>query len=89
MITANLELIELRRNLVYSSQEFWFGTEPVASDKLTQYLKSEKTTDVAHHVAAWASETGKGLLFYGKESGNPAGVIQLVRHTKIPCAHFC
>jgi hypothetical protein len=45
-------------------------------------LKSEKATDVAHHVVAWASETGKGLLFYGKETGNPTGVIQLVSAVK-------
>lgn len=67
-----------QRNLVYSSQEFWFGSEPVTTEKLTQYLKAEKATDVAHHVTAWAAETGKGLLFYGKEAGNPTGVIQLV-----------
>lgn len=65
------------KNLIFSSQEFWFGSEPVASEKLTHYIQSEKATDVAHHVAAWAAETGKGLLFYGKESSNPTGVIQL------------
>jgi hypothetical protein len=63
---------------MYSTQEFWFGTEAVPSEKLAVYLKSEKVTEVAHHVVSWASETGKGLLFYGKDATAPTGVIQLV-----------
>lgn len=68
------------RNIIYSKNHFWFGSEPVTSDKLATYLKHEKATDVAHHVVSWASETGKGLLFYAKESdkSTPTGVIQLV-----------
>ncbi|OTB05599.1 hypothetical protein M426DRAFT_21632 [Hypoxylon sp. CI-4A] len=67
------------KNLIYSKHHFWFGTEATPKDKLTAYLKNEKTTEVAHHVAAWATETGKGLLFYGKESdkSTPTGAIQL------------
>ncbi|KAI1774686.1 Pleckstrin homology domain-containing protein [Hypoxylon cercidicola] len=67
------------KNLIYSKQHFWFGTESIPKDKLVTYLKNEKTTEIAHHVAAWATETGKGLLFYGKESdkGTPSGAIQL------------
>ncbi|KAI1448697.1 Pleckstrin homology domain-containing protein [Annulohypoxylon stygium] len=67
------------KNLIYSKLHFWFGTEAVPKEKLAAYLKNEKTTEVAHHVAAWATETGKGLLFYGKESdkSTPTGAIQL------------
>ncbi|KAI2472504.1 Pleckstrin homology domain-containing protein [Annulohypoxylon bovei var. microspora] len=67
------------KNLIYSKLHFWFGTEAVPKDKLTAYLKNEKTAEVAQHVAAWATETGKGLLFYGKESdkATPTGAIQL------------
>ncbi|KAI1091674.1 Pleckstrin homology domain-containing protein [Rostrohypoxylon terebratum] len=67
------------KNLIYSKLHFWFGTESVPKEKLVTYLKNEKTTEVAHHVAAWATETGKGLLFYGKESDKttPTGAIQL------------
>ncbi|KAI1759555.1 Pleckstrin homology domain-containing protein [Hypoxylon sp. FL1150] len=67
------------KNLIYSKQHFWFGTDATPKDKLATYLKNEKTTEVAHHVAAWATETGKGLLFYGKESDKttPTGAIQL------------
>ncbi|KAI0882131.1 Pleckstrin homology domain-containing protein [Annulohypoxylon maeteangense] len=67
------------KNLIYSKLHFWFGTEAVPKDKLAAYLKNEKTAEVAQHVAAWATETGKGLLFYGKESdkSTPTGAIQL------------
>ncbi|KAI0007765.1 Pleckstrin homology domain-containing protein [Xylariaceae sp. FL0662B] len=67
------------KNLIYSKHHFWFGTDAVPKDKLAQYLKNEKATEIAHHVASWAAETGKGLLFYGKESdkSTPTGAIQL------------
>ncbi|KAI2783684.1 Pleckstrin homology domain-containing protein [Daldinia loculata] len=67
------------KNLIYSKQHFWFGADAIPKDKLATYLKNEKATDVAHHVAAWAAETGKGLFFYGKESdkSTPTGAIQL------------
>ncbi|KAI0197677.1 hypothetical protein F4808DRAFT_438390 [Astrocystis sublimbata] len=66
------------KNLLYAKNHFWFGTDAVEKEKLSAYLKNEKTTDVAHHVVSWAAETGKGLLFFAKEADkNPAGVIQL------------
>ncbi|KAI1408996.1 Pleckstrin homology domain-containing protein [Hypoxylon sp. FL1857] len=67
------------KNLIYSKHHFWFGTEATPKEKLATYLKNEKAAEVAHHVAAWATETGKGLLFYGKESDKttPTGAIQL------------
>ncbi|KAI0443219.1 Pleckstrin homology domain-containing protein [Xylaria telfairii] len=67
------------KNLLYAKNHFWFGTDALEKEKLAAYLKSEKTTDVAHHVVSWAAETGKGLLFYAKESdkSSPVGVIQL------------
>ncbi|KAI1431389.1 hypothetical protein GGR50DRAFT_679741 [Xylaria sp. CBS 124048] len=67
------------KNLLYAKTHFWFGNDSVEKEKLVHYLKTEKATDVAHHVVSWAAETGKGLLFYGKESdkANPVGVIQL------------
>ncbi|KAK8064898.1 hypothetical protein PG994_007536 [Apiospora phragmitis] len=67
------------KNLMFSKTHFWFGSEAVPSEKLAAYLKSEKATDVGHHVAAWATETGKGLLFYGKEAdkATPHGIIPL------------
>lgn len=65
---------------MFSKTHFWFGSEAVPSEKLAAYLKSEKATEVGHHVASWATETGKGLLFYGKEADKttPHGIIPLV-----------
>ncbi|KAI0976585.1 Pleckstrin homology domain-containing protein [Xylaria arbuscula] len=67
------------KNLLYAKNHFWFGNDALEKEKLATYLKNEKVGDVAHHIVSWASETGKGLLFYGKESdkGTPTGVIQL------------
>ncbi|KAI1282753.1 Pleckstrin homology domain-containing protein [Xylaria sp. FL0933] len=67
------------KNLLYAKHHFWFGTDALEKEKLATYLKNEKVSEVGHHVVSWASETGKGLLFYGKESDKttPTGVIQL------------
>ncbi|KAJ2966171.1 hypothetical protein NUW58_g10728 [Xylaria curta] len=66
-------------NRVAWGNHFWFGADALEKEKLVTYLKNEKASDVAHHVVSWATETGKGLLFYGKESDKttPVGVIQL------------
>ncbi|KAI0910389.1 Pleckstrin homology domain-containing protein [Ustulina deusta] len=67
------------KNLLYAKNHFWFGADALEKEKLSTYLKNEKASDIGHHVVAWATETGKGLLFYGKESdkSTPTGVIQL------------
>lgn len=65
------------KNLIHSKKFFWFGVEPV-DVKAASSFKADKVTDVAHHVTAWAAETGKGLLFFGeKDKAAPQGVIQL------------
>jgi hypothetical protein len=65
--------------LIFSKKFFWFGAEPVDVKALASF-KADKAVDTAHHVAAWAAETGKGLLFYSEKSdkGVPHGAIQLV-----------
>ena len=67
------------RNILYSKKLFWFGSDPVDTKALTSF-KADKSAEVAHHVAAWASETGRGLLFFSEKSDKaaPHGVIQLV-----------
>ncbi|KAI0505671.1 Pleckstrin homology domain-containing protein [Xylaria bambusicola] len=67
------------KNLLYAKNHFWFGSDSVEKEKLATYLKHEKASDVGHHVVSWAAETGKGLLFFGKDSDKttPTGVIQL------------
>ncbi|KAK0734832.1 Pleckstrin homology domain-containing protein [Lasiosphaeria miniovina] len=63
------------KNIFYSKKHFWFGAEPVDVKSLATF-KADKAIDVAHHVTAWAAETGKGLLFFGEKS-TPHGAIQL------------
>ncbi|CAJ0545652.1 Ff.00g091250.m01.CDS01 [Fusarium sp. VM40] len=69
------------KNLIASKEFFFFGTEAVEPKTLSHYLKSEKSTETAHSNIAWASETGKGLLFVGDKK-NPSGVIGLADATE-------
>jgi hypothetical protein len=73
-------LITVSRNLIYTKQFVWFGSDAFATSALGHYLKTEKSADAAHHTASWAAETGKGLLFFGDKAA-PTGVVNLVRIT--------
>jgi cell division septation protein DedD len=65
------------KNFIYSKKLFWFGSEPVDLKSISTF-KADKVADVAHHVTSWASETGKGLLFFGeKDKSAPQGAIHL------------
>jgi len=58
---------------------FWFDDTPSTPESLTSYIRS-KDVKTAHPNAAWAQETGKGLLFYAKraeDKASPAGIINL------------
>lgn len=65
------------RNLIASKEFFFFGTDAVEAKALTSYQKSEKHAETAQHNVAWASHSGKGLLFIGDKKA-PSGVINLV-----------
>lgn len=78
-------LTRTSRNFIYSKKFFWFGSEPVDVKKFPALLKD-------HHLAAWASETGKGLLFVsdkGTDKTAPTSAIPLVSHSSVPssCHH--
>ena len=76
-------LICVDRGLLFSKKFFWFGDEASTAENLTNFMRTEKA-DTKHHDAAWARETGKGLLFYTKraeDKGTPSGVINLVGHS--------
>lgn len=69
----------LLKSLTYSKKFFWFGEDPVAKDSLSAYLRGEKA-DVGHSTAAWATKTGKGILFFAKNAelkATPAGALKL------------
>ena len=63
---------------------FYLQDEPIAVENLATYLKKEKP--VAHPNAAYASQTGKGLLFFTKteaQKSTPTGIIKLVSSSLI------
>lgn len=57
---------------------FYFQDEAISEDKLKTYLHKD-TASLS--TAAYASQTGKGLLLYSKGEGqreNPHGIIKMV-----------
>lgn len=76
-------LVAPRRKFIFTKHYFWFAEEPSSAESLTTFLRSEKA-DAKHSAAAWARETGKGLLFFSKrveDKATPAGVINLVSYS--------
>lgn len=71
----------LVNQLRFKKHHFWIGDEPVDSKALSSYLRGEKP-ETANPTAAWASHTGKGLLFFAKsetDKKEPSGALNLVR----------
>ncbi|PHH90149.1 hypothetical protein CDD83_4396 [Cordyceps sp. RAO-2017] len=64
------------KNLIPSREYFFFGSDAVEPKALFHYQKSEKSAETAHDNIAWASHTGKGLLFIGDKKA-PTGIINL------------
>ena len=65
---------------------FWFSDDPVEPQHLSGFLRSEKP-DVGHHTAAYATQTGKGLMFCAKrveDKTQPAGILDLVKFSVHP-----
>ncbi|PGH32684.1 hypothetical protein GX50_04531 [[Emmonsia] crescens] len=63
----------------FSKRFCWFSDDAVEIKHLTTYFQNEKLS-VAHPTAAWASQTGKGLLFFAKRAEDkaaPTGIINL------------
>lgn len=53
----------------------------MAAKNLSTYLQGEKSAAGAQKTAAWATQTGSGLLFYTKraeDKATPAGIFNLV-----------
>ncbi|KAL7266998.1 hypothetical protein RUND412_010430 [Rhizina undulata] len=66
---------------------FYFQDEPFSEDKLKTYLAKENAKDNVHRaIAAYASQTCKGLLIYSKTEGQketPHGIIKLADVTEV------
>ncbi|EEP80992.1 predicted protein [Uncinocarpus reesii 1704] len=75
----------LVKSLRFSKRYFWFSDDAVESRNLTTYLQNEKLS-VAHPTAAWASQTGKGLLFIAKraeDKAHPTGIVNLAEVSEV------
>ncbi|RFU24486.1 hypothetical protein B7463_g11853, partial [Scytalidium lignicola] len=70
----------LVKSLRFSKRYFYFSEKPVESKQLLVFLQNEKPA-VAHPIAAWASQTGKGLLFFTKPA--PTNIFNLADITDI------
>ncbi|EXJ86039.1 hypothetical protein A1O1_06408 [Capronia coronata CBS 617.96] len=69
----------LFKKFFFTKHYFWFSEEPSSTESLATFLRSEKA-DAKHSTAAWARETGKGLLFFAKrveDKPTPVGIINL------------
>ncbi|KAK4987134.1 hypothetical protein LTR50_004831 [Elasticomyces elasticus] len=63
----------------FSKRYFWFGDDPISAQHLSHYLRGEKP-EIAQPTAAWATKTGRGLLFLSKfahEKDTPAHAFNL------------
>ncbi|KAK2625547.1 hypothetical protein QTJ16_004859 [Diplocarpon rosae] len=70
----------LLKSFIFQKKFFFFGSDPVEPKTLSSYLRGEKSQETANKNVAWASHTGKGLLFFTKkasEKGSPDGIINL------------
>jgi len=69
------------KKFIYTKHFFWVSDEASTAESLAAFLRQEKEkADTKHTSAAWARESGKGLLFYAKRSEDkaaPAGIINL------------
>ena len=68
------------RSLRFSKNFFWFNDEAVDPQQLSTYLRGEKP-EIGHPTAAYASQTGKGLMFFAKRAEDkpqPSGILNLV-----------
>ncbi|KGO78520.1 hypothetical protein PITC_067870 [Penicillium italicum] len=63
----------------FAKRFFYFNEEAIESKQLSVFHQNEKAA-VANPTAAWASQTGKGLLFFTKraeDKATPAGIFNL------------
>ncbi|KAL4896709.1 Pleckstrin homology domain-containing protein [Aspergillus ambiguus] len=75
----------LVKGLRFSKRFFYFSDEAVEAKQLATYQQNEKPA-VAHPTVAWATQTGKGLLFIVKraeDKATPAGILNLADITDV------
>lgn len=74
------------RSLIPSKKEFWLSDMAVPAQDFNSYMRGEKP-ETAQPIVAWASQTGKGLLFFNKKGDTtkrqPDGVLPLYEATDL------
>ncbi|KAK5116003.1 hypothetical protein LTR62_000459 [Meristemomyces frigidus] len=80
----------LIKSLLPSKKEFWLSDAPVTPQHLHLYTRGEKP-EVSDPVVAWASQTGKGLLFFNKKGemdrSHPHSVLPLYEAVDLKKSH--
>nr|POE47721.1 hypothetical protein CFP56_01052 [Quercus suber] len=86
MIRSTGGCSQLNRSLIPSKKEFWLSDAAVPRSNLDLYLRGEKA-EISHPVVAWASQTGKGLLFFNKKGDtnheHPSSILALYEATDL------
>ena len=80
-----LQCLRERRSIIPAKREFWLSDDAVSSKDLSSYMRGEKA-EISHDVVAWASQTGKGLLFFNKKGESkkqPSHVLALYDATDL------
>lgn len=80
MLTSSFFFFLVIRGLRFSKRFFYFSNDPVEAKQLSVFQQNEKPA-VANSIVAWATQTGKGLLFLTKRAEDkttPAGIFNLV-----------
>ncbi|KAE8354085.1 Pleckstrin homology domain-containing protein [Aspergillus coremiiformis] len=75
----------LVKGLRFSKRFFYFSDDAVEGKQLSAFHQNEKPA-VANPIAAWASQTGKGLLFFTKraeDKNTPTGIFNLADVTDV------
>ncbi|KAF9895442.1 hypothetical protein FE257_000348 [Aspergillus nanangensis] len=75
----------LVKGLRFSKRFFYFSDDAVESKNLAAYKQNEKPA-VANPTVAWATQTGKGLLFLVKraeDKATPAGILNLAEISEV------
>ncbi|KAK4888564.1 hypothetical protein LTR27_012572 [Elasticomyces elasticus] len=80
----------LIKQIVPSKKEFWLSDAPVTPQHMDLYMRGEKP-ETSNAVVAWASQTGKGLLFFNKkgetERTRPHSVLPLYDAADLKKSH--
>lgn len=81
-----MTILTTLRSLIHSKKEFWLSDDAVSPQGMNSFMRGEKP-EVANPIVAWASQTGKGLLYFNKKGNTshkaPESVLALYDATDL------